>query len=56
MLTAQQATAWLQIGPRQVERFGIPCLMLGHKTRRYLRADVLAWLVAQRSSITRHAS
>jgi hypothetical protein len=50
VLTPQQVAAWLQIEPRQVERFGIPCLVLGHKTRRYLRADVLAWLVAQRST------
>jgi hypothetical protein len=50
VLTPQQVAAWLQIKPRQVERFGIPCLVLGHKTRRYLRADVLAWLAAQRSS------
>lgn len=50
VLTPQQVAAWLQIKPRQVERFGVPCLVLGHKTRRYLRADLLARLTAQRST------
>lgn len=48
ILTAAEVAAWLKIKPRQVERFGIPFLRLGHKTHRYLRSDVLAWLAAQR--------
>ena len=48
VLTREQVAAWLQIRPRQVERFGIPCIPLGRKTVRYLRADVAAWLTQQR--------
>lgn len=40
----------LQIDKRQLSRFGIPACRLGHKTVRYLRADVLAWIETQRSS------
>ncbi len=44
ILTLQQVSEWLQIEPRQVVRFGVPCVRLGHRTLRFLRDDVLAWL------------
>lgn len=50
VLTREQVAAWLQIRPRQVERFGIPRLALGRKTVRYLRGDVAAWLKQQRKA------
>lgn len=49
VLTRDEVAAWLQVRPRQLERLGVPCLALGRKTLRYLRADVLAWLEAQRA-------
>lgn len=49
ILTAQEVAEWLKTRPRQVERLGIPTLALGHKTIRYLRADVLEWLKAKRT-------
>jgi hypothetical protein len=48
ILTQKQVAEWLQLRPRQLERLGVPCLNLGHKTKRYLRQDVLAWLNTQR--------
>lgn len=50
VLTREQVAAWLQIRPRQVERFGIPHLAFGRKTVRYLRSDVAAWLVQHRKA------
>ena len=48
VMTQQQVAAWLQVKPRQVPRLGIPCLDLGPKTKRWLKSDVLAWLIEQR--------
>lgn len=48
VLTREQVAAWLQVRPRQLDRLGVPCLDLGHKTKRYLAQDVEAWLEAQR--------
>lgn len=48
VLTRDEIAAWLKVRPRQVERLGVPCIHLGRKTLRYLRADVLAWLESQR--------
>ena len=48
ILTRAEVASWLKIKPRQLERLGVPCLDLGHKTKRYLGEDVLAWLEAQR--------
>jgi hypothetical protein len=56
ILTRDEVAAWLKIKPRQVERLGIPCLNLGHKTKRYLVRDVLAWLEAQRHANGRRAA
>ncbi len=50
VLTPEEVAKWLHLEKRQPERFGIPCLHLGHKTRRYLRADVLEWLQQQRKT------
>lgn len=50
VLTRAEVAKWLQVRPRQLERLGVPCLQLGRKTQRYLRADVLAWLEAQRGA------
>ena len=49
ILTRDEVAAWLKVRPRQVERLGIPCLDLGHKTKRYIAEDVLAWLRARRN-------
>lgn len=50
VLTPEQVADWLQIKKRQLERFKIPCIHLGNKTRRYLRSDVLDWLKKQRKT------
>ena len=50
ILTRDEVAAWLKVEPRQVERLDVPCLRLGRKTLRYLRADVLTWLEAQRAT------
>lgn len=48
VLTPQEVADWIHVKRRQLERFGVPCLLIGHKTRRYLRSDVLEWLEGQR--------
>lgn len=53
ILTREEVAAFLKVRPRQVERLGVPCIYLGRKTLRYLRADVLAWLEAQRPASAR---
>jgi hypothetical protein len=50
VMTPAEVAEWLQVKPRQVPRLGIPCLDLGPKTKRYLKADVMAWLIGQRRS------
>ena len=47
IMTRQQVADWLQVRPRQLERLGVPFLDLGHKTKRYIATDVLAWIEAQ---------
>lgn len=47
ILTTAEVAAWLRVHPRQVQRLGVPCLNLGHKTKRYRAADVIAWLAKQ---------
>jgi hypothetical protein len=49
VLTAAEVAEWLKIKPRQVQRLGIPCKRLGHKTIRYLASDVAKWLAAPAS-------
>ncbi len=48
ILTLEEVAAWLKVEPRQVVRYGVPCVRLGHKTLRFMRGDVLAWLEQQR--------
>jgi hypothetical protein len=48
VLTLQEVAAWLKVRPRQVLRLGIPCIDLGHKTKRFLAEDVRAWLERRR--------
>lgn len=49
VMTPKEVAAWLKIKPREVSRLGVPALALGHKTVRYLRADVLEWLKTKRT-------
>jgi hypothetical protein len=44
VLTIHQVAEWLQVSPRTIERLGIPCATLGHRTRRYLARHVLEYL------------
>ncbi len=53
VLTREQVAQFLQVRPRQLDRLGVPCLDLGHKTKRYLTEDVLAWLEEQRQASRR---
>jgi len=56
VLTRQQVAEWLKVRPRQLDRLGVPCLDLGHKTKRYVKEDVLAWLDEQRHLSSRRRS
>ena len=54
ILTALQVAEWLNLKnakgtpqPRQVQRLGVPCIRLGHKTIRYKAATVAKWLAKQ---------
>ena len=49
ILTTAQVAAWLQVHPRNLcpSRFGVPCLNLGHRTKRYRARDVQAWIDRQ---------
>jgi hypothetical protein len=53
VLTLQEVAAWLNVKPRQVLRLKIPCLDLGHRTKRFLASDVRTWLQQQREEDTR---
>ena len=55
VLSREQVAAWLQVRPRQLDRLRVPCLNLGHKTKRYLAKDVQAWLEAQRRPVRKAA-
>ncbi len=48
IMTTDKVAAWLNVGSRQVQRLGVPCLDLGHKTKRYLIRDVEEWLESKR--------
>lgn len=48
ILTPAEVAVWLRLKPRQLERLGVPRKKLGIKTIRYIKADVLAWLAAQK--------
>lgn len=44
VLTLEQVADWLQIKPREVVRLGVPCARLGHRTLRFVKAEVVKWL------------
>ena len=45
LLTPVECAAWLGLdGPRNLMRFGVPHLKLGHRTVRYRKGTVAAWL------------
>jgi hypothetical protein len=48
LLTPAQVAAWLKLKPRQLVRYGVPCIRFGRRTVRYVAADVVAWLERQR--------
>jgi hypothetical protein len=50
VLTLQEVAAWLKLRPRQVLRYGVPCIDLGHRTKRFLAQDVRAWLERRRGT------
>lgn len=56
VLTRQEVAAWLKVRPRELDRLGVPCLDLGHKTKRYVKEDVVAWLDDQRQASQRRRS
>ena len=47
ILTPQEVAQWLHVNPRQLYRIGVPARVLGHKTIRYVRREVLEWLQQQ---------
>jgi hypothetical protein len=54
ILSAIEVAQWLKLvnrhgvpQPRQVQRLGVPCIRLGHKTIRYKAATVAEWLEQQ---------
>ena len=48
VLTIQEVAKWLAVSTRMVERIGIPAIYLGPRTRRFLGADVLAYLATRK--------
>lgn len=48
LLTIAEVAALLRVSRWQVCTLGIPCLDIGHRTKRYFRSDVIAWLETQR--------
>ena len=48
LLTPVEVGRWLRLKPRQLHRYGVPCLRLGRRTVRYERAAVELWLDQQR--------
>ncbi len=48
LLTRDEVADWLKVRPRQLDKLGVPCIHLGHKTHRYLVRDLLAWLEQHR--------
>ncbi len=51
VLTSKEVAEWLKMTPRQVLRLKVPCVDLGRKTKRYLSADVRAWLEGHRALV-----
>jgi predicted DNA-binding transcriptional regulator AlpA len=48
VLTIDEVAAWLGISKRQVERLDIPFSLLGKRTKRYVAAEVLAFLESRK--------
>lgn len=48
VLTRDEVCAWLKINRRQVDRWGIPAIYLGPKSKRWQAKDVQAWLDAHK--------
>jgi hypothetical protein len=46
VLTPQQVAEWLQVSTKTLATLPIPSKKLGHRTRRYVARDVLAYLTA----------
>jgi hypothetical protein len=44
ILTAEEVGAWLKVHPKTVRRLPIPYVAIGKRGRRYVAADVLAWI------------
>jgi len=44
VLTRPQLAAWLKVSERTIDRLQPPALALSDGVRRYLVADVLAWM------------
>lgn len=47
LLTQAEVAALLAIRPRAVTRLGIPAVRLGHRTIRYRRSDLEAFIAAR---------
>lgn len=50
ILNVEEVAQWLQVSVRTVERLDIPCVFLGHRTKRYLGKDVLKYLEVRKAS------
>lgn len=48
VLNIEQVAEWLQISTRQVERLDIPFSLLGRRTKRYVAAEVLAFIESRK--------
>ncbi len=48
LMTPEQAADYLQIHRRQLQRCGVPHVVVSHKVRRYLQSDLDAWIAARR--------
>lgn len=56
VLTPEEVAAWLKVRPRQLERLKVPCVKLGHRTRRYLAREVLSWLESRSAGVAPSAA
>ena len=49
LLTRKDVARWLKCSAAHVSRLSIPCVLLGYRSPRYFRDDVLSWLNQQRT-------
>lgn len=47
VLNIKQVAEWLQVSVRTVERLDVPFSLIGKRTKRFVAADVLAFLAAR---------